>query len=352
MNILGLSSEFELGDALKTIVQSLQLTTLLPTILLVASIVLLFYPSLDELDITAIGLLIFAAVSISFLFHTLNMPLIRLWEGYIWNDAWLMQQLRISQLKLFDEMKGTIRLCKDREGEIDEILDDLALGASRYEEDERILEGWKRGWRDHRRQLFERLEERFPPSRRQVLPTSLGNAIAAFEWYPFERYRMDTIQLWTRFVPVLAAKKYAVYVQNEKAILDFLINMLSGSVVVFLASLVKFGISGNWIALVIAGGLIGIGYVLFKAAVVAAANWGGTVKAAFDLYRHDLRHLLCLHLPKSSLEGEREMWQGVSDFLAFNNVESFQGFEYDLVPSGQQEKQKETRSILLPGGGS
>jgi len=352
MSVLDLSSEFKLGDALKTIVQSLQLTTLLPALLLVASIVLLFYPLADELDNTVMGLLVFAVITISFLLHTLNMPLIRFWEGYLWNDTWLIQQLRLGQMSRFVEQEGRVKLCEDCIDEIDELLEELFLGDSPNEKDERKLEGWKQGWKDHRRRFLERMEERFPPSRRQVLPTSLGNTIAAFERYPFERYRIDPIQLWTRFAPLLAANKYATFVQNEKAILDFLINTLSVSIFIFLASLVEFGISGNWIALIIAGCVVGASYILFKAAVVAAVNWGGTVKAAFDLYRHDLRKLLYLSMPESSLEGERNMWQGASDFLAFNNTQTFQGFDYDLALSRQQKEQEKPCGILLPGGES
>jgi len=98
---------------------------------------------------------------------------------------------------------------------------------------------------------------------------------------------------------------------------------ISVSVFIFLACLVKFSKSGDKDTLIIAGCVIGASYILFKATVVAAVNQEGTVKAAFDLYRHDLRKLLYLCLPESSLEGERNMWQGVSDFLAFNNTQTF-----------------------------
>lgn len=345
-----LSSGLKLDDALRTIVQSLQLTTLLPAILLVGSILLLLCPSPDELDNTSIGLAVFAVITASFLFQTLNMPLIRLWEGYICGDSWMMQQFRAGQLKRFKELVDTVKLCEDRMDAIDDVMDEMTLDSSLSEEDKHILAEWKRGWRDQRRRYLERLEERFPPSEGQVMPTSLGNAIAAFERYPYARYRIDPIQLWTRFVPILAANEYAVYVQNEKAILDFLINMLFVSVSVCLTSLVKFCVSGNWVIFVTAAGLIGATVILFKTAVVAAANWGGTVKAAFDLYRHDLRRCLCLNLPEFSLKGERKMWQGISDFLAFNNTETFHGFDYALASQECQTETDETPSILLPGG--
>jgi hypothetical protein len=342
MSLADLSGEFELGEALKTVVQSLQLTTLLPATLLVASIVLFFFPSPDELKGTTVGLLVFAVITLSFLLHALNMPIIRLWEGYILGNTRLVQKLREGQLDHFDELSNTAKLYKSRVQEIGKELEELEerLVDDPDDEEVRELERWKNEWADRRRELLERLEDRFPPSRQYVLPTSMGNTIAAFERYPFERYRMDPIQLWTRFVPLLAARNYAVFVQNEKAILDFLINLLSVSVLIFAESLLKFGISGDPVALATAISIIGASFILYKAAVVAAANWGTTFKAAFDLYRHDLRSQLYLHLPRSSLEGERAMWQGVSDFFAFNNTRTFQGFDYASVPSSQQEKQK------------
>lgn len=333
------SSELTLGEALKTLVQSLQLTTLLPAILLVGLIVFFFFPSPNELDSLPIGLLVFAVITLSFLLHALNMPIIRFWEGYILGNTRLMQELRSRQLDVFDELHDAVGYYESLMDEIDGLLDELYRNEPVDEQTEQELENWKQGWEDHQRELLERLEDRFPPHKRQVLPTSLGNTIHAFERYSFERYGIDSIQLWTRFVPLLAENKYAAFIQNEKTILDFLVNMLSVGVVIAGISLFKFGISGDLVALGILIGVVGTIYVLFKAAVVASANWGTTVKAAFDLYRHDLRSSLCLRLPEPSLEGERTMWRGVSDFLAFNNTQTFQGFVYALPKSPQQDDQ-------------
>ncbi|MDY7040426.1 MAG: hypothetical protein SVX38_06155, partial [Chloroflexota bacterium] len=342
MSVLDLSEEFKIGEALKTVVQSLQLTTLLPTILLVASVVLLFFPSPDELDNTVVGLLVFAVIILSFLLHALNMPLIRFWEGYILGDTWWAQRLRQGQQNSFDELHGTSQVCQDRVREIKIRLDELVLAAQSDDETEQKLEDWKQEWSNRQRRYRGRMEERFPPLGRPVLPTPLGNTIAAFEWYSFERYGMDPIQLWTRFVPFLSANKYAVFIRNEKMTLDFLINLLSVNVLIFLASTFKFGISGDGVAGLVTLVIVGVSPILYKSAVVAAANWGTTVKAAFDLYRHDLRTLLRLQLPVPSLKGEREMWKGVSVFFAHNDTRLFKGFDYDSPSSPQIDNQSES----------
>ena len=46
-------------------------------------------------------------------------------------------------------------------------------------EREAALDQWQQGWESHIDHERERLEERFPPSPDYLLPTGLGNTIAA-----------------------------------------------------------------------------------------------------------------------------------------------------------------------------
>ena len=70
-----------------------------------------------------------------------------------------------------------------------------------------------------------RMEHDFPSKIDSILPTRVGNTIAAFEHYPQIRYKMDSIVLWSRLVPILYKEKYLDFVTQEKTVFDFLLNM-------------------------------------------------------------------------------------------------------------------------------
>ena len=61
------------------------------------------------------------------------------------------------------------------------------------------------------------------PSRSQILPTRLGNAIKSFEEYPFLQYGMDAVILWPRIVAV-ASKDYLSGIDDTKTSLNFFLN--------------------------------------------------------------------------------------------------------------------------------
>ena len=68
--------------------------------------------------------------------------------------------------------------------------------------------------------------------------------VAAFESYPYVRYRMDSIYMWPRLTSVLQKEGYASFVQQEKAAFDFLLNpgyvcLLTGLEMTFVYMLVQ-----------------------------------------------------------------------------------------------------------------
>jgi hypothetical protein len=142
-----------------------------------------------------------------------------------------------------------------------------------------------------------------------VLPTRLGNRIAAFEHYPYRRYGIDAITMWPRLVMVLPEEPKKA-IESAKSGFDFFINCsalscLSAFTVLVLPS--PMGASKKVTAIII--GLI-LGFVFYRLSFGAATNWGETVKSAFDLYRLDLLKQMGVTLNRTEFSSaeEQDIW--------------------------------------------
>jgi len=305
-------------DAVKALAQSLQLTTIFPAglfVLVNAYLVLpLVYPDLDLTTPPVVTILVSLALMLSYTLYAFNFPLIRLLEGYMWRDTDLVQWLERQQQHEFDELYEELRELRAQHEECSDYLDGLGGKAPL---DDRLI-SYTEQWRELQLRL-PRLERRFdrdyPPTRDRVLATRLGNTIAAFEDYPRTRYGMDSVALWARLIPVLRDREYLGFVTQEKAVLDFLMNTCI--VIAVLASevvLLTLYLWYPWIALFTIGSAGLVVVLLYNGMIIAARQWGTTVRVAFDLYRHDLHQYLQLR-PTGSFGKEREQWQTVSEFF-------------------------------------
>jgi hypothetical protein len=333
--------ETKIADVLRSLASSLQLSMLLPAASLVGGLVWLLLPSAlkgnSGLSV-AIGL---AVITVSYLLHAFNMVIIRAFEGYIMADSALMQALRAFQLEGFYRHHHRIYECQQKINAVKALENEWQFRRELSAKRKQQLKEWRRGWRDRIGHQKERLEERYPPTPGRVLPTGLGNAIAAFELYPAQRYHIDMAHLWPRFVPTLLKKKYAAFIESEKAILDFFVNLLLVNTIIWVVAVIVFPFTGRLEAGVLFLLLPIIAYLLYKGSCVAATNWGYTVKSAFDLYRFELKKALNLRLPdEAALPEERAMWQGISEFLAYGRLENFEGFDYTSMYT-EQTSQKE-----------
>jgi hypothetical protein len=157
----------------------------------------------------------------------------------------------------------------------------------------------------------------YPASKWRILPTRLGNIIAAAEDYPEQLFGMDTVLLWPYLVPTLAESGYSKFIEREKAIFDLLLNStvligLLGLEIGFLEAVLALA---GWIwrlplELLLFGGAV---VVLYYLTSHGATGWAGTIRAAFVLYRHKLREALGLANP-SSYKQERDLWILASEF--------------------------------------
>jgi hypothetical protein len=166
--------------------------------------------------------------------------------------------------------------------------------------------------------LHQRIErdspaQRLPFSREHVMPTDLGNAFAVAEEYPYHRYGMDAMTYWTRLVAVIPTE-YGQRLAEQKSTVDFLLNL---SLLCYLFAVGSMGI-GLWFlsvpetvySLVAATS----GYLFYRLAVSSTITLGETIKASFDLFRHDLLNCYGLELSITITE-EREIWIGLASFI-------------------------------------
>jgi hypothetical protein len=322
--------ETKIVDVLRSVASSLQLSMLIPAIFLVGGLVWLLIPSvITGNTVVAISL---PVITVSYLLNAFNMVIIRALEGYIMADSAPLRVLRAYQLQRFYRHHHRLYQYKQNIAGIEKLENEWQHKRRLSHSRQKHLEQWQRGWKDRISHEQERLGERYPPTPDRILPTGLGNAIAAFELYPERRYRIDMAELWPRFVPTLLEKRYAVFIESEKAILDFFLNLLLVSGIIWVASVIVFACTGRLEAGLLFALLPFSAYLLYKGSCVAATNWGTTVKSAFDLYRYELKKALNLQLSEGAeLSDEREMWRGISEFLAYGGLENFEGFDYTLM---------------------
>ncbi len=346
--------------------KSLILGTFLPVVIFIVLALLLFVPYLppsltvsspieglgQEWRIISVS---FVAIVMSGLIYNLNIPILRCYEGYPWQDSWIGTRLTnkhrnrfdAAQLRI-DAMRAALRTMdaavkKDpmEAAFINEVIDSWkALGGDRGAE---ISEGkWLKAWRaanadseandtrtkwqiidnDLRDQfsIYRRsIQHAYPDDRSLILPTRLGNAIRSFEYYSDREYGIDSVEIWPRLVAVIP-KEYAVSIDDSKTTFDFMLNssllslllcvLILVSGLVYPASLISLWNAVYWILTVVA--LVLLSYFFYRLSINRAHAWGLLIKSAFDLYRWELlKKLGYAQQPKHRLE-ERELWEEIS----------------------------------------
>jgi len=328
-----------LTDALKQILQSLQIPFLFPAVVFVLATFLL-YPGeieVDDATLTIGGIM--ASVMLSYLLYACNIPIIRLAEGYTMEHSWFFRLTHWFENRRYENLKERIKECDTAIAELTQLQDELSLCNLLTDDLEQMLETMCSKWTNKKRPLQEWMELRFPVTLDKPLPTAMGNTIAAFEDYPWARYCIDAVHLWPRLLPILEQKKFISFVQSEKTIFDFLLNLGFVSLGICLELLLLFALFRP-LGIYLGGtvGLLILAYVLYRAAIVAAVHWGGMVRVAFDLYRDDLRQALHLQeIPDKALDKERTLWATISSFIVFGNDDDFEGFVYSKPQKGKEE---------------
>jgi hypothetical protein len=157
-----------------------------------------------------------------------------------------------------------------------------------------------------------RFARRYPEDPSQVLATSFGNVLRAFEEYPWRLYGIDPISTWPRLVSVLP-DGYLGQIADSKMVVTFFLNVcvVGLSLVCETALVSPSGDLEKWFGAAL--GWAAIAAVAYQSSKWAAGVWGEYFRGAFDLYRLDLLRRMCLELPTGPMSGpqEQEVWQRV-----------------------------------------
>ena len=305
----------------------------------------------------------FVAVVASGLIYNLNIPILRVYEGYPWKDSWLGKRLTRRHQAKFDTaqyrieamrivlrlMTATRQKVSSQEAFTKAVLENLkALGAGRGEPifaRPRWLKVWetwprtdrlgdiKEQWQEidsdlddsfsaYRRQI----KHNYPDKRGLILPTRLGNVIRSFEYYSDREYQIDSIELWPRLVAVIP-EAYAVSIDDAKTSFDFMMNcsalsLLLGFLIllaglVFPAQLASSAPLLYW-AIKIAGFTM-LSYFFYRLSINRAGAWGSLVKGSFDLFRWELLKKLGYKQEPETREAERKLWYEISRQMIYGD---------------------------------
>jgi hypothetical protein len=189
--------------------------------------------------------------------------------------------------------------------------------------------------------MYANARTRFPSLRAEVMPTSFGNAIRAFEVYPRDTYGVDSISTWSRLTAVIS-KDFQAQIEIAKSQIDFFVN------VCFLSAITSiFGVARLFVGCCrlltkshilafypspildsFANTKLNSGIAIVAGTAIAAASyrcatlmipqWGESVKAAFDCYLPVLAIQLGYVLPESGKD-RRRFWGDFSRMLLYGD---------------------------------
>lgn len=265
----------------------------------------------------------FLVVLISGFLYNLNVPIIRLYEGYPWRFTaigdWFAER-READLKRLETAFTRLRGLRENMRKRNTDFPFLA---------------------DVNQQLSQtaRIKFNYYPEAGKVLPTRLGNVIRSFEQYPSRQYGISSVTLWSRIIGV-APKDYVSTADEAKISLDFFLNSSFLSALFALALLLFgtvfhrpfFSRASLWPWLLELGFFALLARLCYEAAIVSAASWGEQVKGIFDLYRFALLKALgYTQVPRDRRE-ERALWLSISTQMIYGDPDQASPRPYADAP--------------------
>lgn len=156
-------------------------------------------------------------------------------------------------------------------------------------------------------------------------PTKLGNTIIEYESYSDVQYGMDFNVFWSRIWQVMSVdNRNDLDIRGARA--DFTVYLLFIWTIFFPFMAYSFykiyGIGETILFLIF--WMLG-SKVIYNAAILLHNNYGGYIKAAFDVWRIDLAKKLAIPISLCPKRDERALWQEYREFLEDYN-ESEQEF--------------------------
>ncbi len=315
-----------LGEFLSLLVQAFNLSAIFPALVFLAllhqSVLRLLIPGYDLtfLEILSDGgmlaTVVIFVVLIAYFLDAANLVIIRLFEGYPLTRFFPFDGM-IAEKK--SELKTTLWHMRKLRAILDKLIA-LANSENDTEKKKEIL-AFAEAVSAHLDDCRQKVSG-YPDDPNYILPTRFGNVIAESEEYPNRTFGMDAVTLWPFLRPILTKNHYAEFIMREKAVMDFLLNLIVVLItfgVVFFCTEVWFNGSSPRLWIVTAAIALSC-MMLFRLSTVAARSWGVTIRTAFICFREDLRKTLCLRQPNDYSE-ERAIWEAASEFLQANLTE-------------------------------
>lgn len=339
----------DLWSVIQTLVQSLQAATFFPAFLMTLAFAY-WIPSITQQTNAAVSsqepnlmALSLVTLIISYTLYAFNYIFIRFMEGYVWKD-WKVgpglkacKEMRAKQQALINEIED---LRTDQSHLLESIANHKKYHFVGFNPEETRLDLQKTESELRTAEL--KLETDYPTNPHAILPTRLGNVIAAFEEYPNSRYGMDSITLWPRLIPVLQETKYLNVMQQERGVFNFLLNTGLACLLVGLTLFFHLMYNGQFtISIFVFVATCLIIWICYQGLVESAQDWGATYRVAYDLHRQDLIKRLGLR-PPASFSEEVDLWQNVSRFFAFRPDEPDKKFsDFMYTTETEQPQQNE-----------
>jgi len=314
------------SDVVALFLQALRLSAILPAFIWVGLNVSVVVPLVRETrlyrivqqsvsPISSSLIVVSLVLLVAYALGVLNVPIIRFFEGYTWLGlgGWLRasHQRRVSYLqRQIGYLDNKVNELNDRaEHASGQELDDLRFEADQYEMKRNLFRS-ELIWMYPHHQTW------------RVLPTRLGNVLAAAEEFPGHLYGIDSVTFWPFLSPILTEEGYATFVERERAILDFLLNcsviaLVFGGELVYLDILLnQFDWASSLGKLLTA--LI-LAFCFYLLSLQGALGWGYTIRTAFVLYKDKLRERLGLVHPTGYYH-ERVLWKDASRFYRDHDI--------------------------------
>ena len=300
------------------------LGTLFPVVIMSTLNVLLVAPLLPQtaslpglLSKIAVGEEKWPAVVLSFvvfvltgLLYDLNNPIIRMYEGYTWQNSLIGRVFCRLERSRFRKVASLAAATRSMRVEVAQAnISGSELGDLRGQETALALY----------------MNAELPDTEDLLLPTRLGNVIRCFERYPFLAYGMDVIVLWPRLVSKIDSG-FASTIDETKTAFDFMLNLSFLSGITFLGVLaIGLAIPAPLERIYVlpwlwrASFFFVLTVIFYSFSINRALAWGVQVRAAFDLYRLDLLKGLGYQQKPLTYQEERALWFKISTEIAYAN---------------------------------
>lgn len=166
--------------------------------------------------------------------------------------------------------------------------------------------------------------EHFPLNSSNLLPTSFGNTIRAFEDYPRIMYGIDGIPGWDRLQFVIP-KDDRELIESAKAQTDLWTNVWFLALF-FIIEYSALAIHKSDLKLFphVPIFTLFIAWISSTRATSAAVGWGAMLKASFDIYLSDLGEKLGYEL-SSIRTGEQNFWKVYSQAIIYRRPDVLEG---------------------------